>query len=152
MAIKKENAIFKFHHDKESDSAYITISKGKIHETPEISENIFADITKKGKLIGIEILNASKNMDAPARSNSTHIGLAKKLIKEVRQEIKDGENQIIEWESNLGKFKGNSLNYTYALDEFAKKQIKILQHSLKLRRDMLDLIEELQKKIELNPV
>ena len=37
--------------------------KGKIHETHTVNDNVFVDVTKSGKVIGIEILIASENMD-----------------------------------------------------------------------------------------
>ena len=54
-----------FRHDGESDSAYLTISKGKIHATHEVNDNVLIDVTESGKIIGVEILHASQNMDLP---------------------------------------------------------------------------------------
>lgn len=62
---KRGVIILSFTYDglDETDSAYINVSKGKIHHTHEVNDNIMIDVTKSGKLIGIEILNASENMD-----------------------------------------------------------------------------------------
>jgi len=54
----------KFEYDKESDAAYIyldeTIAEGEVDKTIELNDNIIVDFNKMGKLIGIEILDASK--------------------------------------------------------------------------------------------
>lgn len=54
----------KFEYDKDVDAAYIyledTIGNGEVDKTIELNNNIIIDFDKKGKLIGIEILDASK--------------------------------------------------------------------------------------------
>jgi uncharacterized protein YuzE len=54
----------KFTYDKEADAAYIyleeSISKGQSKKTIELNENIILDLDDNGKLLGIEILDASK--------------------------------------------------------------------------------------------
>lgn len=51
-------------YDKEADAAYIylkeKIGKGEIKNTISMNENIILDFDKDHKLIGIEILSASK--------------------------------------------------------------------------------------------
>jgi uncharacterized protein YuzE len=50
-------------YDKEADAAYIylkKISPGEVKETIELKENIVLDFNSERKLIGIEILSASK--------------------------------------------------------------------------------------------
>lgn len=51
-------------YDKEADAAYIyveyPIKKGEAKKTIELNENIILDFNEKGKLLGVEILNASK--------------------------------------------------------------------------------------------
>ena len=53
-----------FEYDKEADAAYIYledhIKEGEAKSTVEASKNIMLDFDSKGKLLGIEILNASK--------------------------------------------------------------------------------------------
>jgi uncharacterized protein YuzE len=49
--------------DKEADAAYIylkKISPGEVKETIELNENIILDFDAQKRLIGIEILSASK--------------------------------------------------------------------------------------------
>ena len=54
----------KLEYDEEVDAAYIylkyPILDGECKKTKELNENIILDFDKSGKLIGIEILNASK--------------------------------------------------------------------------------------------
>ena len=52
--------------DYEVDSDYITIQKEKseVAKTIEVDESIILDFDKNGKLIGVEILNASKNLNS----------------------------------------------------------------------------------------
>jgi len=50
-------------YDKEVDAAHLSlkkIEKGEVKSTIELNENIILDFDKDKKLIGIEILNASK--------------------------------------------------------------------------------------------
>ncbi|MBS3076861.1 DUF2283 domain-containing protein [Candidatus Pacearchaeota archaeon] len=52
--------------DREVDAAYIYakshIGEGEAVKTIEVNEDIILDFDVNGKLIGIEILNASKNL------------------------------------------------------------------------------------------
>lgn len=54
----------KIEYDKEVDAAYIylkyPIKPGEATETIEVNENIIVDFDKHNKMIGIEVLNASK--------------------------------------------------------------------------------------------
>lgn len=54
----------KFEYDKEVDAAYIyieyPIKEGEVKKTIELNENIILDFDSKGKLLGVEILDASK--------------------------------------------------------------------------------------------
>ncbi|MAG02826.1 DUF2283 domain-containing protein [Candidatus Pacearchaeota archaeon] len=54
----------RFTYDKEADAVYIYlgdfIEGGGVKETRELKENIFLDLDENGKLLGIEILDASK--------------------------------------------------------------------------------------------
>lgn len=55
--------------DKEADAAYIyfkEISDGEVANTISLNESINIDLDKEGKTIGIEILNASKNLPVTA--------------------------------------------------------------------------------------
>lgn len=54
----------KFEYDKDIDAAYIyidyPIEDGEAKNTIELNENIILDFDENGRLLGIEILNASK--------------------------------------------------------------------------------------------
>lgn len=54
----------KLEYDKEVDAAYIyikyPIKDGEAEKTIELNDDLIVDFDKNGKLIGIEILNASK--------------------------------------------------------------------------------------------
>jgi len=55
--------------DKEADAAYIyfkDISEGEVSDTISLNENVNIDLDKEGKTIGIEILEASKNLPSSA--------------------------------------------------------------------------------------
>ena len=60
----------KFEYDKEADAAYIyleyPIKEGEAKKTIELNENIILDFDEKGKLLGVEILDASKVLNKKA--------------------------------------------------------------------------------------
>jgi len=52
-------------YDKEVDAAYIylkEISEGEVAQTISINDSINVDLDSEGKVLGIEILNASENL------------------------------------------------------------------------------------------
>ena len=53
----------KLNYYQDTDSLYIDLSAGKSAESREISEGVVLDYDKKGKLVGIDIDNASKKLD-----------------------------------------------------------------------------------------
>ena len=67
----------KIEYDKEVDAAYIyldgSIKDGEVTQTIPVKENIILDYNKKGKLLGIEILNASKVIDLKVLEKATSI-------------------------------------------------------------------------------
>ena len=54
----------KIEYDKEVDAAYIylvdKIEKGQVEKTIQLNDSLSVDFDKNNKLVGIEILNASK--------------------------------------------------------------------------------------------
>ena len=66
----------KFEYDKEVDAAYVyieyPINNGEVKKTIELNENIVLDFDKKGKLLGVEILNASKVMNKRVLVEAQH--------------------------------------------------------------------------------
>lgn len=55
----------KFRYDPDADALYIRFNEGSICETEEISQGVLLDIDEEGKLVGLEILNASKKLGKP---------------------------------------------------------------------------------------
>jgi uncharacterized protein YuzE len=53
----------KIRYDKETDIVYIRFSDLTIAESDQEKPGIILDYTEKGQIVGIEILNASANMD-----------------------------------------------------------------------------------------
>jgi len=54
----------KIRYDKKVDAMYISLAEGKYDATRKISDVILVDEDKKGKVLGIEILDASENISA----------------------------------------------------------------------------------------
>ena len=54
----------KIHYDPKVDAVYIELAKGKYEISKEISHSIVVDEDKNGKVLGIEILDATKNITA----------------------------------------------------------------------------------------
>jgi len=53
----------KVHYDNEVDAVYIKLGNQKPDGVVELSEGVNLDTTGDNKLVGIEILNASKKMN-----------------------------------------------------------------------------------------
>jgi uncharacterized protein YuzE len=51
----------KIYYDQEVDAAYFRLSEELPTGVVEVSEGVNLDITEDGKIVGIEILNASKS-------------------------------------------------------------------------------------------
>ncbi len=54
----------KMQYDKKTDAMYIELSKGVYKKSRKISDAIVVDEDKKGNVLGIEILDATKNIPA----------------------------------------------------------------------------------------
>jgi len=52
----------KVKYDPKVDALYIDLSSGKYEKTKKITDAILVDVTKEGKVLGIEILDATKNI------------------------------------------------------------------------------------------
>jgi len=53
----------KVHYDKEADAVYIKLGNQKPDGVIEIAEGVNLDTTSENKIVGIEILRASKKMN-----------------------------------------------------------------------------------------
>jgi len=51
----------KIFYDQDVDAAYLQFTEEKPGGVVEVSEGVNLDLTEDGKIVGIEILNASKN-------------------------------------------------------------------------------------------
>jgi uncharacterized protein YuzE len=49
-------------YDKKADALYIWVRKAKYDISEELAENVLIDLDKTGHIIGIEVLDASKNL------------------------------------------------------------------------------------------
>ena len=52
----------KISYDKEVDAKYIHFKKGEVSKTVKEQDGVFIDYDKKGSVLGVEILNASKSL------------------------------------------------------------------------------------------
>lgn len=52
----------KIKYDTKTDSLYIDLNSGKYDQSKKITDDILVDVTKSGKILGIEILEASENI------------------------------------------------------------------------------------------
>ena len=71
----------KIYYDKKVDALYIKLGTKSPDGVVELSEGINLDTTTKGKIIGIEILNASKRIDITTIL-SYHLELDKKVLSQ----------------------------------------------------------------------
>jgi uncharacterized protein YuzE len=68
------------HYDSEVDAIYIKLGNEKPDGVVEISEGVNLDTTSKKRIVGIEILNASKRINIKTIL-SYELDLDKKLIQ-----------------------------------------------------------------------
>ena len=54
----------KMQYDQKEDAVWIELAKGKYSKTRKVSDTILADEDTKGNILGIEILDATKNITA----------------------------------------------------------------------------------------
>jgi len=58
----------RFHYKKSKDALYIRFDESAYAESDEVEDGIILDYDKKGKIVGIEILDASKKLTSSFRS------------------------------------------------------------------------------------
>jgi uncharacterized protein YuzE len=49
-------------YSEKSDAMYIWLRRAKYDLSEELAENVIMDLDKRGRIIGIEVLDASKNI------------------------------------------------------------------------------------------
>lgn len=54
----------KVKYDPKVDALYIDLAKGKYERTRKISDVVLVDEDERGKILGVEILDAKKNITA----------------------------------------------------------------------------------------
>lgn len=59
----------RFQYDKSEDILYIRFDESQYSESDEIQKGFIFDYDKKGKIIGIEILHASKKLASSFRDS-----------------------------------------------------------------------------------
>lgn len=52
----------KITYDKKVDAMYIKLRTGHYDHSKKVTEDILVDVSKKGEVLGLEILDASKNV------------------------------------------------------------------------------------------
>jgi uncharacterized protein YuzE len=57
-----EAKMVRVEYDSKADIMYIWLRKAKYEISEELAENVIIDLDKRGRIIGIEILDASKNL------------------------------------------------------------------------------------------
>lgn len=52
----------KITYDKKVDAMYIKLRVGNYNHTKKVTDDILVDVNKKGEILGLEILDASRNI------------------------------------------------------------------------------------------
>jgi uncharacterized protein YuzE len=60
----------KIEYDKTVDALYVYAGSGKVHKTIKLNNRVLFDVDKKGKIVGIEVLDASKPWKFPLKKLS----------------------------------------------------------------------------------
>ena len=66
--------------DKKADALYIRFSEEKYFESGELRERVILDLDKSGKVIGLEILDVSKNLPKEAMNKISFELLEKQAL------------------------------------------------------------------------
>ena len=62
MDEETEAKMVRVEYDSKADVMYIWLRKARYEISEELAENVIIDLDKSGRIIGIEILDASKNL------------------------------------------------------------------------------------------
>ena len=60
----------KINYDKIADAMYIYFNKAKVFKTVKMTDRLLVDLGKEGKILGIEILDASSQIKPKRRLES----------------------------------------------------------------------------------
>ncbi len=58
----------RFHYDKKADALYIRFNDQRYFESDEVSEGVIFDYDRHGKIVGMEILDASQKFPVQFRN------------------------------------------------------------------------------------
>ena len=72
--MKKSKAKKAVNYDALSDILYFGVEKGKEEEYTEVAPGINAELNRDGRIIGIEVMNASKVFSPAARAIDSKVG------------------------------------------------------------------------------
>jgi uncharacterized protein YuzE len=61
-------------YDPEADAAHIHLGGGRIVESEEVAAGIIVDYDREGRVVGIELLHASKRLAPAVRANARRPG------------------------------------------------------------------------------
>jgi uncharacterized protein YuzE len=50
----------KFEYDRDADAAYLTLTRGKVHESEEVKPGMIIDLDEHDEIVGVEILRFSE--------------------------------------------------------------------------------------------
>lgn len=70
----------KITYDKIANAAYMTLRKGRVAKTVEMSDNVIIDLDKSGNLLGIEMLDASNQLSKTSIKNGVSVGVPVEII------------------------------------------------------------------------
>lgn len=59
----------RIHYDRREDALYLEFNNRPYAESDEVRDGVIFDYDKRGKIIGIEILNASRTLSVSSRSS-----------------------------------------------------------------------------------
>ncbi|MEK7187349.1 MAG: DUF2283 domain-containing protein [Patescibacteria group bacterium] len=69
----KKNRKAQFHYDRGADVLGVYVKKGREEEFMEIAPNVLVELDRDGKVIGIEISNASKILKPLIKASTRHV-------------------------------------------------------------------------------
>ena len=72
----------KINYDKTIDAIYLSFRKTKIAKTLELNDRLIVDLDRSGKVIGMEVLDASKQL-----SSESSKGFEKTLARGIKVDI-----------------------------------------------------------------
>lgn len=59
--------------NKETNSVYISLEEGEYDVSKKVSENVIVDLSKEGRVIGIEVLDAASSLDSDPQAKHQRV-------------------------------------------------------------------------------